>query len=123
MSCSHHKNNVEILTSAWKRCSQHQREPVIMVRLVHSAVQWSARCILGSSSEDENVPPNVQRGGAQAPAESAKSSSPGSTSSTGTTTPPWMSPQHGLRVPKEVSNPPPYEGLDGWRHGDHAAHD
>ncbi|KAE9195673.1 hypothetical protein PF004_g20367 [Phytophthora fragariae] len=78
-----------------------------MVHLVHSAVHWSSRCIVDTSSDDENVSSNLQRGGVQAPAESAKSSSPASTSSTGTSTPPWMSPRRSLRVPKEVSNPPP----------------
>ncbi|KAG6587200.1 Histone-lysine N-methyltransferase trr [Phytophthora cinnamomi] len=78
-----------------------------MVHLVHSAVHWSSRCIVDTSSGDENVSPNWQRGGVQAPAKSAKSSSPAN--STGTTTPPWMSPQHGLRVPRETSNPPPTE--------------
>ncbi|KAE8982797.1 hypothetical protein PF011_g21461 [Phytophthora fragariae] len=51
-----------------------------MVHLVHSAVHWSSRCIVDTSSDDENVSSNLQRGGVQAPAESAKSSSPATTS-------------------------------------------
>ncbi|KAE9000602.1 hypothetical protein PR001_g18745 [Phytophthora rubi] len=89
-----------------------------MARLVHSTVHWSARCILDSSSEEENV----QRGGAQAPAESAKSSSPGSTSSTGTSTPPLdvapARPPH----PEGGVKSSPDEGFDGWRLGAQGAH-
>ncbi|KAE9100282.1 hypothetical protein PF007_g15585 [Phytophthora fragariae] len=59
-----------------------------MVRLVHSAVHWSAQCILESSSEDESVPLDVQR---SAPAR-----------------PPH--PEGGVKSS-------PDDGFDGWRLG------
>ncbi|KAE9016038.1 hypothetical protein PR002_g13772 [Phytophthora rubi] len=87
-----------------------------MVHLTHSAVHWRLRCILDtSSSDDENTSPNVP------PSEPGKSkgvlscrSDPGEESdqdeveSSGTATPPWLPVGHSkLGLSKAQSNPPP----------------
>jgi hypothetical protein len=82
-----------------------------MVRLVHSTVHWRLRCIVDtSSSDDENTPPNVANGTPiDRPADSRSAlKTQSDTDSTGTATPPWLPPGTSkLGLPKEVTNPPP----------------
>ncbi|KAE8898630.1 hypothetical protein PF005_g11533 [Phytophthora fragariae] len=83
-----------------------------MVHLKHSSIHWRVRCVLDSSSEEENTPPNVASGSAA----SRDVNSCGGTvtkthddaASTGTATPPWL-PQgtSKLGLPKGATNPPP----------------
>ncbi|EGZ25691.1 hypothetical protein PHYSODRAFT_326684 [Phytophthora sojae] len=79
-----------------------------MVRLTHSATHWQLRCIFDTSSEDENTPPNVQAS-PQRTQGSKRSEQPARdcASSTGTATPPWMSPEKCQRRSKAVTNRPP----------------
>ncbi|EGZ11868.1 hypothetical protein PHYSODRAFT_250536 [Phytophthora sojae] len=82
--------------------------------MARSTTYWRVRCIQDSSDE-ENTPPNVVaqgsvRGEGRNHRPSAKKTTPAeSDSSTGTATPPWVAPQHGLRVPKADTNPAPPE--------------
>ncbi|GMF48848.1 unnamed protein product [Phytophthora fragariaefolia] len=92
--------------------------------MVHSTTYWRVRCIQDSSDE-ENTPPNVDQRGGQAetrPVKAAsvasgskdrsgakKTTSVESDSSTGTATPPWVAPQHGVSLPNGVTSPVPPE--------------
>ncbi|KAE8963910.1 hypothetical protein PR003_g30320 [Phytophthora rubi] len=96
--------------------------------MVHSTTYWRVRCIQDSSDE-ENTPPNVDQGNYQDESSAVKATSVASgskdrpsakqtapvesDSSTGTATPPWVTPQHGIRVPKADTNPVPPEPTTG----------
>jgi hypothetical protein len=75
--------------------------------MVHSASYWRIRCITDTSSDEENTPPNMQPVRPEDRVCSANAESPVSEESTGTATPSWLPPQHGVRLPRRVTNPPP----------------
>jgi hypothetical protein len=67
-----------------------------MVHLKHSAIHWRVRCVLDSSSEDENTPPNVATGSAASRVGNSHGGNVTKTydddASTGTATPPGFHP-------------------------------
>ncbi|KAJ8569267.1 hypothetical protein ON010_g5993 [Phytophthora cinnamomi] len=52
--------------------------------MTHSATYWRVRCIQDSSSDEENTPPNVQRGGSEAKSSAMKTTPVESDDSVGT---------------------------------------
>jgi len=83
-----------------------------MVHLKHSAIHWRVRCVLDSSSEEENTAPNVARSSTASRDDNSCGGSNTKThdddASTGTATPPWLPPgtlKPGLS--KLDTNPPP----------------
>ncbi|GMF16370.1 unnamed protein product [Phytophthora fragariaefolia] len=83
-----------------------------MVHLKHSATHWRVRCVVDSSSEDENTPPNVASGSAASRDGNSRSGNVSKAydddASTGTATPPWLPPGTSkLGLSKPETNPPP----------------
>ncbi|GMF34345.1 unnamed protein product [Phytophthora fragariaefolia] len=82
-----------------------------MVHLTHSSAHWKIRCIMDSSSEEENTPPNVQRNQAARRNGDSRGSKSAQVeaddASAGTLTPPWLPPGTSkLGLSKLETNPP-----------------
>ncbi|KAI9994437.1 hypothetical protein PInf_011067 [Phytophthora infestans] len=84
-----------------------------MVHLRHPGLHWKVRCVL--DSDDENTPPNVMQGRASPETKEVpdSQSTESDLASSGSATPPWLSPGFTDRVPKDKSNLPSSQDLSG----------
>ncbi|KAF4035914.1 hypothetical protein GN244_ATG12057 [Phytophthora infestans] len=90
-----------------------------MVHLRHPGLHWKVRCML--DSDDENTPPNVMQGRASPETKEVpdSQSTESDLASSGSATPPWLSPGFTDRVPKDKSNLPSSQDLSAATRSPH----